>query len=257
VYRTSKKILQDYRALKWFMISLLFSPEAGAGVVLSIAVTYFTVALKFTVQEIAKATLILMVTTIPGSFFAQFANRIINPLNSYRAGLTFLGTFIGLGSFVFTSHEAKGAVYGFAALWGFAFGWAYPSQRVLFCTLIPKGQETEMMGLFVFAGQILGWLPPLTVTLMNEHDVDLKWSLMVVCAFCIFAVLMTLPMGSYEDAKEMVARDSAEKLRQVCEAASKHINMSDAEAETADPESLDTEEVGEKSFQDGDGEPDQ
>jgi MFS-type transporter involved in bile tolerance (Atg22 family) len=40
VQSTMTVVWQKYRHLRWFMISLLFSPEAGAGVVLSIAVTY-------------------------------------------------------------------------------------------------------------------------------------------------------------------------------------------------------------------------
>jgi hypothetical protein len=40
VYRTSGTILRNYRALQWFAFSLLWCPEAGAGIVQSIAITY-------------------------------------------------------------------------------------------------------------------------------------------------------------------------------------------------------------------------
>jgi Vacuole effluxer Atg22 like len=89
------------------------------------------------------------------------------------------------------------------------------AQRVLFCTLIPKGQETEMMGLFTFTGQILGWLPPLIVTILNENGVELRYGLLVIVFFCMFAVVCTLPMGSYKDAAERVALDSEEKYQSV------------------------------------------
>ena len=46
VKTTSVRIWRDYNALRWFMISLLWSPEAGAGVVLSIAVSFLTVDVK-------------------------------------------------------------------------------------------------------------------------------------------------------------------------------------------------------------------
>jgi MFS-type transporter involved in bile tolerance (Atg22 family) len=244
VRNTAKKIWKDYRALKWFMISLLFSPEAGAGVVLSIAVTYFTVIMEFTVQDVAKATLILMACTVPGSFFAKTANRILNPLNSYRFAMSMLGLSIGMGAFIFTGPERRASVYGLSATWGVFFGWAYPSQRVLVCTLIPKGQETEMMGLFTFTGQILGWLPPLVVTLMNESDVDLKYSLLVVLFFCCFAIVLTLPMGDYKAACEVVERDSAEKLEAVVEsAATKH-----EEPDVEKPVTMDTEVTNESKL---------
>lgn len=111
---------------------------------------------------------------------------------------------------------------GLACWWGFSMGWMYPSQRVLICTLIPKGQETEMMGLFTFMGQIFGWLPPLIVTIMNENGVELRYGILVITGFCVFAFFCTLPMGSYKAAIAQVAVDSADKLLLVCEAAKTH-----------------------------------
>ena len=40
-------------------------------------------------------------------------------------------------------------------------GWMFPSQRTVMVALVPKGQETEMMGLVAFFAQIHGWLPTL------------------------------------------------------------------------------------------------
>mmetsp|Transcript_12175 Transcript_12175/g.25201 ORF Transcript_12175/g.25201 Transcript_12175/m.25201 type:complete len:567 (-) Transcript_12175:2261-3961(-) len=223
IWTTAGVVWKNYRHLRWFMASLLFSPEAGAGVVLSIAVTFLTVFMKFTGVDIAKASLCLMVGNIIGSIFAKWLTKVINPLNSYRLGMTFLGVTISCSVLVFTGPERKNAVYGFAGIWGATMGWAYPSQRVLFCTLIPKGQETEFMGLFVFTGQILGWLPSLLFTVMNENDVDIRWGLGLVGFFCITAVALTLPMGSYEDAVKLVADDSHDKLKEVVDATSKHM----------------------------------
>jgi MFS transporter, UMF1 family len=220
VGRTARKVWSDYRALRWFMFSLLWSPEAGAGVVQSIAVTFLTVFMKFTGQELAKTMLVLMVGNMVGSLFSKFVCQHINPLHSYRLALFSVSTAVGLSVLVLDSPERRGAVYGFAMAWGWAMGWTYPSQRVLFCTLIPKGQETEMMGLFVFMGQILGWLPPLIVTILNENHVSLRWSLAVIPCFCLAAIVGTLPMGHYQTAVELVARDSNAKLQSVVEATS-------------------------------------
>jgi len=241
--KTSKIVWKNYRHLRWFMASLLFSPEAGAGVVLSIAVTFLTVFMKFTAIEIAKASLCLMVGNVIGSLFAKWITKLINPLNSYRLGLTFLGASIGLSSLVFTGPERRDAVYGFAGMWGVSMGWTYPSQRILFCTLIPKGQETEYMGLFVFTGQILGWLPSLIFTAMNENDVDIRWGLGLVGIFCVTAVIFTLPMGSYEEACRIVAEDSREKLKEVVEATSKHMRSADMDKKSGDQSELKDEKT--------------
>ena len=221
--KTAQKVWKDYRHLRWFMASLLFSPEAGAGVVLSIAITFVTVFMKFSGLDIAKTSLVLMSGNVFGSLFSKWMCKMVNPLNSYRLGLLVLGCGLGLGVLLMTGPERRGSVLGMAACWGFAMGWTYPSQRVLFCTLIPKGQETECMGLFVFTGQILGWLPSLIFTIMNENGYSIRWGLALVGFFCFVAVLLTFPMGSYEEAKRLVAEDSLEKLKTLVEATSKHM----------------------------------
>jgi MFS-type transporter involved in bile tolerance (Atg22 family) len=70
--------------------------------------------------------------------------------------------------FFLTGPERRDWAYYFAFLWGIGYCLMYPAQRVLFCTLTPRKQETELMGLFVFLGQILGWLPPVVYTVMNK-----------------------------------------------------------------------------------------
>ena len=224
--KTCHKVWKDYRHLRWFMASLLFSPEAGAGVVLSIAVTFVTVFMKFSGQEIAKASLCLMTGNMFGSMISKWVSKMVNPLNSYRLGMFSLGVGLVLGFFVMTGPERRGSVFGMAGAWVVSMGWAYPSQRVLFCTLIPKGQETECMGLFVFTGQILGWLPSLIFTIMNENNVSIRWGLPLVGFFCFTAVILTLPMGNYEEAKRLVANDSKEKLKEVVDATTKHKSWS-------------------------------
>ena len=107
-----------------------------------------------------------------------------------------------------TGPERSQWVYLFAAIWGVSFGWTYPSQRVLFCTLIPKRQETEMMGLFVFFGQIFGWLPPIVFTLMNEQNVDMRWGLSVMPFFTSLALCCTVRMGNYDSAVAQVDQNS-------------------------------------------------
>ena len=71
------------------------------------------------------------------------------------------------------------------------------------------------MGLFAFMGQILGWLPPLIVTILNENGVGLRYGLGVVAGFYMLALCFTLFMGDYKTAVEQVAADSREKLAEV------------------------------------------
>jgi hypothetical protein len=40
---------------------------------------------------------------------------------------------------------------------------------------VPRGQETELSGFYVYCSQILGWLPPLIFTVLVEADVAYKY----------------------------------------------------------------------------------
>jgi MFS-type transporter involved in bile tolerance (Atg22 family) len=195
------------------MISLLWSPESGAGAVFSIAVTFVTVYLEMSAQQVAYITLILLASNIPGSLVAKWACQRSNPLFSYRAGLLSFAGSIAAASAVLTGPERRNLAYLFASLWGMTLGWMYPSQRVLFCTLIPKKQETELMGLFVFCGNLIGWLPPLIFTIMNEQNVDMRWGLSIYAFFSALAFVCTLPMGKYTHAVAQVSvTDETEDL---------------------------------------------
>jgi len=198
VMTTSSLIWRKYHSLKWFMISMLWSPEAGAGVVLTIAVTYLTFEIGLTGKEIGYVNITMLAFNIPGSYFAKYMCNKLNPLNSYRTSLVFFAAVAGCTFWHLDTKEKADWIYMWAAFWGIAYGWTYPSQRVLICTLIPKGQEAEMMGLFTFTGQVLGWLIPLIFTIMNEKSVELRLSCSIISYFVLFAFVCTLPMGTYE-----------------------------------------------------------
>jgi len=114
--------------------------------------------------------------------------------------------------FCMHSPETKGMSYLFGALWGLGFGWIYPTQRNLYCNIMPCGQESELMGIYIFAGQILVWLPPLIFTAFNEAGISMKYGLMSDAAFFAIAACISYNMGDFELAV-MKAKETA-NLRQ-------------------------------------------
>uniref|UniRef100_A0A7S2KJ80 Major facilitator superfamily (MFS) profile domain-containing protein n=1 Tax=Skeletonema marinoi TaxID=267567 RepID=A0A7S2KJ80_9STRA len=211
---TTKHVFSKYRALRWFLVALLFSPEAGAGVVLSIAVTFLTFYVGMTVTEIAIASIIMLFFNLPGALISKFMCRKVNPLNSFRCAEMCYAMVNALIAGTVSGPEKKGLVYPYAAMAGLAFGWMFPSQRTLTVAIIPKGQETEMMGLISFFGQIMGWLPALLFTIMNENGVDMRWSMSLISYFLATSCCLTFMCGSYEDAVQLVAHTSDEYLKQ-------------------------------------------
>ncbi|KAL3779005.1 hypothetical protein ACHAW5_009996 [Stephanodiscus triporus] len=216
LFRTSRVVFREYKALKWFMIALLFSPEAGSGVVLAIAVTFLTFFVQMTVQEIAIVSLVMLLCNIPGAFMSRKMCKVVNPLNSFRmAEVCFACTNALIAGLVTGSTQRdKNLLYLFGGLVGFSFGWMFPSQKTLSVALIPKGQEFEIMGLMSFFGQIVGWLPVFVFTAMNEAGLSMRWGVSTISWFLIASFLCTLGCGSYEEAVRSVEHTSEKYLNE-------------------------------------------
>ena len=216
--RTTRKIFTRYHSLRWFMLALLFSPEAGAGVVLSVAVTYLAVTLRMVGIEVGITNLILLVFTIPGSLFSNYLMKKINPLRAFRYGLMFLTIVIGTTVGFLDRPERKNWTYLVAIFWGIAYGWIFPAQRTLQVTLTPRGQETEIMGIFTFVTQVVGWLPALIFSIMNEKGVNMQWSVSVLAWFLFVSILLLFGVGDYDAAVEQVKEVGEQEMEEMAAA---------------------------------------
>ena len=213
IWNTSKVVFSQYHALKWFMISLLWSPEAGAGTILAIAVTFLTLFVRMTVGEISLVSLCMLFANIPGAMISKLMCKKINPLNSFRGAELLFAVSSALLAATVTGPEKKHLVYIYAVMIGIAFGWMFPSQRTVVVALVPKGQETEMMGLVSFFGQIIGWLPSFIFTLMNENGVNMRWGVGMVSFFLLTSFCCTLMCGDFNKAVESVQHTSEAYLQ--------------------------------------------
>eukprot|EP00547_Thalassionema_nitzschioides_P008152 CAMPEP_0194228652 /NCGR_PEP_ID=MMETSP0156-20130528/43481_1 /TAXON_ID=33649 /ORGANISM="Thalassionema nitzschioides, Strain L26-B" /LENGTH=727 /DNA_ID=CAMNT_0038961171 /DNA_START=36 /DNA_END=2220 /DNA_ORIENTATION=- len=196
--------VSKYRALKWLMISMLFSPESGAGTVLSIATTFLTVYLRMKALQLSITVFIMFVAQIPGSIIGKLLCNRFNPFVSYRASLAAFAVSAAI-TVVVLNPERIWLVYVLSGIWGCAFGCFYSTQRVLFCKLIPSGKQFEFMGFFAFFGNLLSWLPPILFTILNEQGVSMKIGFSLLPAFSFVSLFFSLFMGSYSDAVEAAA----------------------------------------------------
>ncbi|KAL7545917.1 hypothetical protein ACHAWF_009280 [Thalassiosira exigua] len=246
LHKTAKVVFREYRALKWFMIALLFSPEAGAGVVLAIAVTFLTVFVGMDVREIAVVSIIMQLGNIPGAHISKKMCKLINPLNSFRCAEIAFALINGLIVLTVTgaTQKDKNLVYIFGGMVGVSFGWMFPSQRTLAVALIPKGQETEIMGLISFFGQIVGWLPVFVFTAMNEAGVSMRWGLSIVSFFLLTSCFFTLFCGKFEDAVALVAHTSDNYLQEFSRKSGVQGSYIDEETEMAPQDQKKEKEEG-------------
>lgn len=87
---------------------------------------------------------------------------------------------------------------------------SFQLERYLVCNIIPKGQDAELMGMYLFAGQCLAWLPPLVFTAMNEAGVSIRVNMLSLVLFWIIAVSFLQCMGSYTSVVSEITQSPSE-----------------------------------------------
>lgn len=199
---TSTRILRADTPLPYlrvFMFALLFCPDAGSGNYISVFVTFMTEQMKMSGSQIGLVTLFIMLSTIPGSLLSTFMCRRFNALLSFKLCIGWWILTNTLASWILSGPERTYLAYfPFSFMWGVQFGWLFPSQRVLFCTLIPPGRETELMGMFAFFGQIMGWAPPLLFSWINELGFSMRLGLLSSDVFLVLAFAVLLFIDDYD-----------------------------------------------------------
>ncbi|CAB9503872.1 Major facilitator superfamily [Seminavis robusta] len=199
VYRTSIKIWNDYRALKWFYISICFG-DAAIQSLSVIAITFITDHLEFSSQQVGAAALLLLLGSIPGAIVGAFINKKFNPIKSSALAVFGMLVGTGLGSIILKGPGQETLTYMFAFSWGFGTGWKYTGDRVLAAGIIPQGQDAELMGFYMFCGQIFAWAPSLVFTILNEAGVSQRIGLATLCVVFLGALLSYIMMGDYAEA---------------------------------------------------------
>jgi MFS-type transporter involved in bile tolerance (Atg22 family) len=90
--------------------------------------------------------------------------------------------------------------------------------------VLPKGQEAELSGFFVYCTQILTFLPPLIFTVMIESGINMKWGLMSMIIFFVIAIGFLCLVSPWEE----VLKESAKVIDAV--------QVEDVTGETLDAE---------------------
>uniref|UniRef100_A0A7S1YC20 Major facilitator superfamily (MFS) profile domain-containing protein n=1 Tax=Grammatophora oceanica TaxID=210454 RepID=A0A7S1YC20_9STRA len=211
LYRTSRNIARNYKGLMWFYIAVALG-EAAVQSLVTIGITFMTDTLNFTSSESGLVVLCLMLGCVPGGYASGiYIERFKRPV--FGAVLACLGMTLGtiFAAVVLRKPGQQVTAYCFALVWGFFSGWKYTVERFLSSTMIPPNQNSELMGVFMFATQCLSWLPPLVFTAMNESGIHQRVSMGTVATYFVMAIVAFCMIGSYEEALRQVGRDSYEK----------------------------------------------
>jgi MFS-type transporter involved in bile tolerance (Atg22 family) len=194
---TMEHIVTHLPALKWFLWTLAFSPDAGAGTSRGMFATFMVSCLHMEASQIGFASFVILLSTIPGGYVSKLVCITLNPLVSFQLCLaTWATTTAGCAWFV-QGPEQLHWFYVAAAMWGMCLGWLVPTQRVLFCTLTPAGKEAELMGVLCCCHNSLAWLPPLVFGSLVKH---VRLALASQVLFLGIALGLSTRIGTYDSA---------------------------------------------------------
>lgn len=158
--------------------------------------------LEMNANEIGIVFLAVLIMGAPGSKLGEVIGLRYDPLVSAKACVVFFILSTSLASVVLTGPNDKHLTAIFGVCWGLVLGWLHPMHSTLFITITPTAQETELMSLYLFCGQVLSWLPPLLFTNLNEAGVTMSVGLASLNIFFAFGLLCLHNMGNYNVARE-------------------------------------------------------
>ena len=182
LYNTATTYVSKNPAIKWFLVSLALT-ESSISSFTTISITFMTDQLQFTSSQNGIAILILLLGTIPGAYLATLVSERFNPVLSLQIALFLWVVNTLTAAMIVKGPEQTLHLYVFSAVWGLVTGWTYPMERTIYCTVIPQGQEAELMGVYLFASQIISWLPPLVSTAINEAGINMRVSIASLSAY--------------------------------------------------------------------------
>ena len=209
LYNTTINISKNYRSLKWFYLAISMS-DAGLQALGTILITVNTDTLQFTSLENGVVIISILLGSVPGAMMANFMTRRYNPLNSSMGGLSLLMVVTALFALFITGpgDQPKYVVYSFGFAWGIGVGWKWTCDRMVASSIIPAGQDAELMGFFLFSGQVLTWIPPLVFAATNEANVSHQIGVATLDVYFFLSFVCYCIMGSYETARKEVNRET-------------------------------------------------
>jgi len=204
LWNTSKNIHHHFKkGLRWYFLALGFA-EASIQAITTLSVIYLSETVKLDTMGVGIFFVITLLGTIPGTRIALRVSNKLNPNTSLKIALVLIFFILMIGVLVLEVLPQYCAyIWGFCI--GVALGWFYPTENLFFSMILPKGQEAELSGLFVYCTQILSWLPPLLFQLMIQANVAQKYGIIVASCFVLPAAGFLMLTGTWDEILEETA----------------------------------------------------
>lgn len=199
LFTTYRSLWSRWYALRYFLLSVMLSESATAALS-TISTTYMTLVLGMNSNQIGFAFLLVFVAGIPGSKLGNYVGNALNPLISAKLCLVVFIMNTTLAAVLLKGPDHINSMYIFASMWGVCLGWLHPTHSALYITIIPRGSESEMMGLYLFSGSVLSFLPPFVFTFLNEIGMSMDIGLASLNLFFAGGFFFLSIIGNYNDA---------------------------------------------------------
>lgn len=161
------------------------------------SVTYLNEILEMNGGELGIVFALVHIATIPGARIGYYLSIKKDPIFSLKVCHLIFCVSILTCAFVLSGPEKKNLSYIWFVLFGISLGWAYPTEDLIFSMCLPKGQEAELSGFFLYCTQIIAWLPPLIFTSINESGVHMKFAVMSMSIFFFIAWIFLMLMDPW------------------------------------------------------------
>jgi len=226
---TAKSVNRFFKkGLRWYFLALTFA-EASASALVTLSVIYLGDSLKLTGGEIGIFFLISLVSTLPGTVISWWVTKRTDPTTSWKFANVYLFVAMMIGCLVLEGLP-KYCAYIWGVFVGLGLGWFYPTENLFFSIIMPKGQEAEMAGFYVYCSVILSWLPPLVFTLLMEVNLPQKYGVIVVGVFFLVGAACLMFTSPWEEIVEEITSGAA---LAAAEAAAKKSGTEEAPAKEA------------------------
>ena len=189
VARTVRDINRSHKkGTRWFFLAVTCA-EAGANAFTVVSVVFLTEELEFSSFQIGLFFIVSLVFSIPGSMLGTYVTMKLDPKRSWCLVMVLLFLWSSAGAVALEFLPDN--LWYLSFLWGSGvglfLGWFYPVEHLFFSMCLPKDQEAEFSGFFVYCSQILGWLPPLIFTIMVEANVGQTYGVIAASGFLLLA----------------------------------------------------------------------
>lgn len=187
LYQAYHTISVEQPSIRTFLIAIAFSESADTAL-FTIATTYMTEVLKLQSSDIGIVILTALVTGVPGTLLGNwFTAKYENPIWSAQVSLVLYSATTLAGALLLTEERAH-LSYLFGGLWGICQGWMHPQHTTIFVTMTPPG-SMGWMGVFLFACQILAFLPPAVFSILNEAGLSMRLGLASLTIYFVVGLI--------------------------------------------------------------------